>query len=119
MRLLVPSVLLTVLLVSCGGSSVSPVDTAGAAATIRMKTDAFEPTTVTVKKGDKVCWANDDAEARWPASNIHPTHEIYSDFDPKTPVRSGESWCFVFAKPGIWKFHDHLFPELIGTVNVN
>lgn len=78
----------------------------------------FDPETVTVKKGTEVCYVNEDMEARWPASNIHPTHEIYSDFDPKTPVRSGDTWCFDFTKSGIWKFHDHLFPEFVGTVNV-
>jgi plastocyanin len=83
-----------------------------------MNPSGFAPDPVTVALGSEVCWINSDPEARWPASNIHPTHEIYSDFDPKTPVRSGETWCFTFDKPGIWKYHDHLFPEFVGTVNV-
>lgn len=79
---------------------------------------AFEPSNISVQLGDTVCFENRDEEARWPASNIHPTHDIYPEFDPRTPVRPGETWCFIFTKAGIWKFHDHLLPELIGTITV-
>lgn len=111
---LLPLVFL-VLLAACGPSSSGdslPV------VTVDMPPGAFEPTTLNVKKDQEVCWVNNDSEGRWPASNIHPTHEIYSEFDPKQPMKPGETWCFTFDKPGIWKFHDHLFPELVGTVNV-
>lgn len=83
-----------------------------------MTSGAFTPATLSIRTGQQVCWVNYDSEGRWPASNIHPTHEIYPEFDPSKPMKPGETWCFVFKKPGIWKFHDHLFPELIGTVNV-
>ncbi len=88
------------------------------AATIDMVAAGFSPEKVTVKQGETVCWKNDSGEGRWPASNIHPTHEIYSEFDPKEPVKDGGSWCFTFTKAGIWQFHDHLLPEFGGTVTV-
>ena len=84
-----------------------------------MSTVGFEPKTITVEKGTKVCFINNDIEARWPASNIHPTHEIFPEFDPKTPIHSREEWCFTFKKSGTWKYHDHLLPEYSGTVNVD
>lgn len=118
MKFVLPFILVAILLSACSGTTPA-TDTTPVAATIRMTSGAFEPTTVTVNKGEKVCWVNEDPEARWPASNIHPTHEIYSAFDPKGPVRSGATWCFTFDQAGIWKFHDHLFPELVGTVTVN
>jgi hypothetical protein len=84
-----------------------------------MTPNAFEPTTLNIKQNQQVCFENDDTDGRWPASNIHPTHEIYSEFDPKTPVKPGATWCFTFGRIGIWKFHDHLFPELVGTITVD
>jgi plastocyanin len=84
-----------------------------------MTADGFSPETLTVEKGTSVCFENKhEGEARWPASDNHPTHEIYSEFDPHTPVREGAHWCFVFLKPGNWKYHDHLLPDFRGTVVV-
>ena len=63
--------------------------------TIQMNPDGFEPKKLDIKKGDGVCWINKDNDARWPASNIHPTHEIYPEFDSIGPVPIGEIWCFI------------------------
>lgn len=120
MRIVAPLIVFAVLILSgCSGPAAS---TNSASITpsvlVHMPTSGFNPETLTVKQGTKVCFQNDDSEARWPASNIHPTHEIYSEFDPKAPVRSGDTWCFTFTKAGIWKFHDHLLPEFVGTINV-
>lgn len=114
--LLVPVLLLT----ACGGTTMpaEPVVPSDATVRINMVPDAFEPEHVTVKKGQKVCWVNNDVDGRWPASNVHPTHEVYSAFDPKGPVRPGETWCFTFDNVGSWVFHDHLLPELTGSVLV-
>ncbi len=109
------AVILSFLLVSCG----TPVpDRANPAATIHMTKDAISPDPVNIRKGETVCWVNEDTVNRWPASNIHPTHEIYPEFDPRGGVKPGETWCFTFRKPGIWKHHDHIFPGIVGTVNV-
>ena len=115
MNNLVTVSILSVLLASCAPAAPSATVTIDMFAT----DPGFAPDPVTVSKGQQVCWKNSDEEARWPASNIHPTHEIFPDFDPKQPVRSGETWCFTFNKPGIWKYHDHLYPEFVGTVNVD
>ncbi len=121
MRIVAPLIIISLVLLSaCAAAekpAVVPSDTTGAMQ-IQMVASGFDPDTVTVKRGARVCFVNADTQARWPASNIHPTHEIYSDFDPKKPVRAGDTWCFAFTKPGIWKFHDHLLPEFAGTVTV-
>ena len=90
----------------------------GITVNISMAPRIFTPDPITVTKGTKVCWKNDDTINRWPASNIHPTHEIYPEFDPKRQLLPGETWCFVFSKVGIWRYHDHVSPDLGGTVNV-
>jgi hypothetical protein len=52
----------------------------------------------------------------WPASDLHPTHLIYPEFDPKKPIASGQTWSFVFTKAGTWKYHNHLNPLQTGRV---
>ncbi len=85
---------------------------------IHMNAGSFSPTTLTIKVGDIVVFENLDSQDRWPASNIHPSHSVYSEFDPKRGLKPGESWEFKFDKPGSWRFHDHLHPELTGTITV-
>lgn len=83
-----------------------------------MNGNGFSPENIEITQGDTIKFENKDKDPRWPASNIHPTHEIYSDFDPKKPVASGDSWSFTFPDGGEWKFHDHLKPEFVGNVKV-
>lgn len=90
----------------------------GVQAEVFMKPDVFEPETLTIKKGATVEFKNEDSQARWPASNIHPTHGIYPEFDPKEPVEPGKSWSFKFDKVGSWKYHDHLIPYIRGVIVV-
>lgn len=85
---------------------------------IHMTEDGFEPRTVSIVQGDTVIFENLDDEFRWPASNIHPTHAIYPEFDPLLPLDSGEEWSFTFTKVGEWRMHDHLLPEFTGVITV-
>jgi len=85
---------------------------------IKMTADGFEPQTVTLDQNSTVIFLNEDSKDRWPASNNHPVHDIYADFDPKKPVSPGGSWPFKPKKAGEWKFHDHLNPHLRGTLIV-
>ena len=50
--------------------------------------------------GDIVAFVNESDTAMWPASNIHPTHEILSEFDAGKPVAFGGSWLFEFVDSG-------------------
>lgn len=86
--------------------------------TVIMKEDGFDPETITIKKGSTVIFKNEDQVARWPASNLHPTHGIYPEFDPQRPLESGQSWSFTFDKVGEWKYHDHLIPSIRGKILV-
>lgn len=86
--------------------------------TVLMLADGFRPLNLSVKKGQKVTFINQDSEDHWPASNPHPTHQIYAEFDPKKPINSGSSWQFTFDKVGTWGYHDHLYPGLQATITV-
>lgn len=83
-----------------------------------MSKNGFEPREVTLKQGATVRFVNKGRVDRWPASNFHPTHDLYPEFDPKKPVKPGESWDFVADKNGVWKFHDHLNPHSGGLLIV-
>lgn len=83
-----------------------------------MTSNGFEPNISQVDLGDTVIFINQDNKDRWPASNIHPTHGIYPEFDPKKPIKPNETWQFKFEQAGTFKFHDHLKPNLGGTIEV-
>ena len=78
----------------------------------------FEPARLEVKLGDHVMFINLSDDYVWPASNIHPTHEIYPGFDPEMGLGPGQSWTMVFDQPGDWRYHNHLQPDEGGTVLV-
>ena len=85
---------------------------------IEMTPEGFVPQEATIDVNSSVIFVNKDKEARWPASNTHPTHELYPQFDPKHGIKPEESWAFKPTKTGVWKFHDHLFPHYRGVLTV-
>lgn len=80
--------------------------------------DGFSPEEITIKKGQTVTWINETNEFRWPASDLHPSHTIYPEFDPRQPISPGRSWSFTFQKVGTWRYHNHLRPIDRGVVEV-
>ncbi len=86
---------------------------------IEMTPNGFEPENIEVDQNATIIFLNKDTEPHWPASNDHPTHEIYPEFDPKRTINPGQSWPFKPTKVGTFKYHDHLFPHRRGTLIVN
>lgn len=86
--------------------------------TIEMRGDKYEPNTGNIKAGQAVKFINKSNVDMWPASNVHPTHDIYSEFDPKRGLKPGEEWIFTFDKVGEWRMHDHLVPFIKGSITV-
>lgn len=86
---------------------------------IEMSENGFEPDSVTVDENSTIIFVNKDNQPRWPASNVHPTHALYPEFDPRKSIQKGGSWSFKPKKTGIWKYHDHLEPHQRGTITVN
>src|SRR3989344_1413457 len=85
---------------------------------IEMTPDGFEPQEVSVDTNQSIIFLNKDENPRWPASNTHPTHELYPELDPKRAIMPGQSWAFKPTKAGEWKFHDHLYPHFRGVLKV-
>jgi plastocyanin len=79
----------------------------------------FSPRDVTIDQGDTVVFENRSTKAFWPASDNHPDHLIYPEFDSKKPVQIGALYSFVFERVGAWKFHNHSKAIYGGTITVS
>jgi len=100
--------------------STTAVAETGVEYSIVLTPDGYEPAEISIKVGDKIVFsASDDyGNVHWPASNVHPTHEIYSEFDPLSPIEPDATWGFVFGNVGEWRFHDHITPYHTGVITV-
>ena len=98
------------LLVAAGQVRVARGHT-GNTYTIEMTAAGFVPDRLDVLAGDTLLFENSDQSDHWPASDVHPTHQLYPDLDAQRPIPSGESWSFAVFRPGVWGFHDHLNPQ--------
>ncbi len=85
---------------------------------VEITDDGFEPSTLTVSSGTTVTFENKSSDDSWPASDVHPTHQLYPGFDSKTSVLAGDSYSFEFTKTGTWGYHNHLEPDEQGTIVV-
>jgi len=83
-----------------------------------LKEEGFTPNMLRIKVGDRVEFKTTRGENFWPASNLHPTHGIFPEFDPKRALLPNETWGFQFNKAGQWGFHDHITPEYTGKIIV-
>ncbi|MDA1209097.1 MAG: hypothetical protein O2904_03650 [bacterium] len=78
----------------------------------------FSPREVFIDRNDSVTWITDTNDLFWPASDVHPTHELLSTFDAGNPLKAHQSYTYTFKDVGDWTFHDHLNPMAIGIVHV-
>lgn len=78
----------------------------------------FKPSTLEINSGDTVKFVNRGNRDHWPASGVHPTHELCPGFDAFHGLIHNEeySYTFNFKAPRICPVHDHLDPTLKGTV---
>lgn len=86
--------------------------------TVNLTEDGFSPEEIAINKGDTIVFTTNRNQPFWPASNLHPTHGIYPEFDPREPIEPDKSWQFTFIQPGEWKYHDHLAPLYRGVIKV-
>lgn len=104
----------------------------GESATIRVTSNGFEPNSLTIQKGTKVIFKNEDTKDRWPASAMHPTHTRYPGsgiekcdtpeekniFDACRGIAPNGEYSFTFNSVGDWNYHDHLNPSEVGRITV-
>lgn len=83
-----------------------------------LREDGFDPEELTITAGDTIVFSTTRDTHFWPASNLHPTHDIYPAFDPEEPISADATWSFTFEERGIWRMHDHLAPYFTGVITV-
>ena len=76
----------------------------------------FVPERLDITTGDEVAFVNASDQPVWPASNIHPTHEILPSFDPLAVIWPGDSWSYHFTENGYWRYHNHIEPSQTGLI---
>jgi plastocyanin len=79
---------------------------------VKIENFAFSPSAITVKKGTKVTWANNDSTA-------HTVTENDGKNGPSSPeMAPGSSYSFTYNELGSFKYHCTLHPDMTGTVTV-
>jgi plastocyanin len=103
-RSLVTGALLAITLI-CGEAS-----RAAQPSQVLIKDFMFVPTTLTVKAGTTVTWANKDEEP----------HTVFSDTGlfRSNAMDTGEAFSFKFDTPGTYHFLCTIHPRMVGTIVV-
>ena len=86
----------------------------------------FEPTKVTLKKGQSVRFANNSGEELWIAAAStagSPPYPGMSDcggstLDSCKTLQPLEFWEFTFSQSGTWHFRNNLNKERVGSVTI-
>ena len=86
--------------------------------TVTFTNGGASPNMVNIRIGNTVKFVNNDDTPRWPASGVHPTHQICPGFDALHGLAKGESYSFAFKVAKTCPFHDHLNPSLHGQIVV-
>jgi len=86
---------------------------------VTYNSQGFSPKSVTIQKGDTVVFEIKTGKAASIASDPHPMHTGYPEFDQyKSDQRGASTFRFTFDKVGTWQYHDHLNANMTGTVIV-
>ena len=78
----------------------------------------FEPQFITVSVGTIVTWNNTDSFLHSVASNPFPESSEHPDLKTAKPINTGDNYTYRVNKPGTYNYHDPLYPERGGTVQV-
>lgn len=109
---------------SAESSSTNTEEVSGEENTVNQTTvvtymsSGFSPNILNINMGDTVKFINDSSGNMWVASNPHPQHTEYSDFDAQRNYTSGESYSFTFTESGTYEYHNHVNPSMRGTIVV-
>jgi len=78
--------------------------------TVHVKDFKYAPTPATIRAGDRVTFVNEDDEA-------HTVTASDKSFNSKG-LDSGDTWQFVFRKPGTYSYFCELHPYMKATIVV-
>jgi len=87
-------------------------------AVIDYRDGMFDPETLRVLPGTKVTFVNKGTKGVWPASAVHPTHQLCPGFDALKTLQAGETYSFQFTAVKDCPFHNHVAPSEKGKIEV-
>ena len=104
---------------SSGGGASAPAaspSAVAAAATITVSPapttiGTFMPSAVSVKAGDTVTWSFQDQNPHTASSDT----AVFSSL----PSTKGKTYSYKFTKPGTYKYHCSIHPEMMGSITVS
>jgi plastocyanin len=76
--------------------------------TISIQNFAFSPSSVTVAKGTRVTWINNDSVP----------HQIKGDSFDSPSLAQGESWYYVSNQAGTFNYYCSIHPSMKGSVTI-
>ncbi len=79
----------------------------------------YFPYKIEIALGTEVTFKNLTRQYMWPASDLHPTHDAYQEFDPQGAIDPYAEWSFTFDQRGVWSYHDHVAAQLTGRIAVH
>ncbi len=98
---------------------VAPVYTTNAKYTVVNYTNSgFVPATLSIKAGQSVRFVNMTQGAMMVASNPHPEHSDYPEFEQGKTVGYKGIYDFTFVRVGTWGYHNHLNPSKTAVIVV-
>lgn len=85
---------------------------------VTLTESGFYPSELEITEGDTIRFVSKTGYDFWPASDSHPGHTDYPDFDPRQPVPADQEWQHTFSEAGVYNYHDHINPLFEGVVLV-
>jgi plastocyanin len=80
-------------------------------AVIEITPNGFMPSTLRVKSGTKVTWRNSTEEPRRVAADPYLTHDSFPDLDSLEALSQNDTFSFVFADNGQYRYHENSRPN--------
>jgi hypothetical protein len=69
--------------------------------------EGYSPAVLEVSLGSKVGFKNTSDFPMWTASDPHPLHSDYGDFDSRRDYLAGETYVYEFKETGTFGYHNH------------
>lgn len=84
---------------------------------VTVKSTGFDPSSLNIKKGQRVVWVNKSGGKVTVNSNNHPTHLVYPPLN-LGEFKDGFSVQLVFGETGKFGYHNHYNPSQTGEIIV-
>jgi plastocyanin len=91
----------------------TPQDNNQSASAITIKNFTFSPATLTIAKGAKVTWTNEDSA---PHQIVSDPGSAVSFSGPQIP--QGQNYSFTFDTAGTFSYHCGIHPSMLGKIVV-